>query len=256
MFAQMIHQLSLRCDQPFIKVNWAAIPSGLLESGELFGHEKGAFTGAAGRKIGRVELAHRGTLFLDEIGDLPQELQPKLLRVLQEQQFERLGGIKTHEVDIRLIAATNQDLPSMVPQGRFRPDLFYRLHVVRLTVPPLRERKECIPALVEHFIRKFSDKFGRAVSRTGPESMLRLQRWHWPGNVRELENLIERNMIMASGEELDISPADLLSDTPSTAPPTTLRDVEREHVLRVFRECGGVIGGVPPQLEMENAFFR
>lgn len=241
-FAQLVHQLSLRRDQPFIKVNCAAIPSGLLES-ELFGHEKGAFTGATGRKIGRIELAHGGTLFLDEIGDLPLELQPKLLRVLQEQQFERLGGTKIRKVDIRLIAATNQDLTSMVGQGRFRPDLFYRLNVVRLTVPPLRERKESIPRLVEHFIGKSSVKFGRNVTRARPDAMLRLQRWHWPGNVRELENLIERNMIMTSGDELDINPADLVSDAVATPAPTTLRDVEREHILRIFRECGGVIAG-------------
>jgi PAS domain S-box-containing protein len=241
-FAQLVHQLSPRRDQPFIKVNCAAIPSGLLES-ELFGHEKGAFTGAAGRKVGRIELADGGTLFLDEIGDLPLELQPKLLRVLQEQQFERLGGTKIREVDIRLIAATNQDLTSMVGQGRFRSDLFYRLNVFRLTVPPLRERKESIPTLVEYFIDRSSAKFGRKIRRARPEAMLRLQGWHWPGNVRELENLIERAMIMASGEELDVSPADLVCDTAATAPTTTLRDVEREHILRVFRECGGIIAG-------------
>jgi transcriptional regulator with GAF, ATPase, and Fis domain len=242
MFAQMIHQMSQRFNQPFIKVNCAAIPAGLLES-ELFGHEKGAFTGAAGRKIGRIELAHGGTLFLDEIGDLPLELLPKLLRVLQEQQFERLGGTKTHEVDIRLIAATNLDLASMVKEGRFRSDLFYRLNVLPLTVPPLRDRKESIPVLVEHFVRKFSEKFGRSLKGIPPEAMQLLQRWHWPGNVRELENLIERAMILAPGEELDISPDDFQRETQSSVLPTTLRDVEREHILRVFRECGGVIGG-------------
>jgi formate hydrogenlyase transcriptional activator len=242
MFAQMIHHLSPRSQQPFIKVNCAAIPAGLLES-ELFGHEKGAFTGAAGRKIGRIELANGGTLFLDEIGDLPLELQPKLLRVLQEQQFERLGGTKTHVVDIRLIAATNLDLASMVREGRFRSDLFYRLNVLPLTVPPLRERRESIPALVAHFVQKFSDKFGRSVGGIRPEAMQLLQRWHWPGNVRELENLIERAMILAPGEDLDIRPADFQREPHSSVPPTTLRDVEREHILRVFRESGGVIGG-------------
>jgi len=242
MFAQMIHQMSQRSTQPFIKVNCAAIPTGLLES-ELFGHEKGAFTGAAGRKIGRIELANGGTLFLDEIGDLPLELQPKLLRVLQEQQFERLGGTKTHEVDIRLIAATNLDLASMVKEGRFRSDLFYRLNVLPLTVPPLRDRKDSIPALVEHFVQKFSTKFGRSVKGIRPEAMQFLQHWHWPGNVRELENLIERAMILAPGEELDISPGDFQREAQSSILPTTLRDVERQHILRVFRECGGVIGG-------------
>src|ERR1700678_3594715 len=199
--AQAIHEASLRSKNRFVAVNCAAIPSTLLES-ELFGHEKGAFTGAVAQAIGRFEAADRGTLFLDEIGDLPLEVQPKLLRALQEKQFERLGGGHTRQVDVRVIAATNRDLRHMVEEHKFRADLYYRLNVFPMTLPPLRERGEDIPLLIEHFVRKFAERQGKPILHIPDEVMDALKRYEWPGNIRELQNVIERGVIMTSGPEL------------------------------------------------------
>ena len=196
LIARALHDLSPRRERTFVKLNCAAIPTGLLES-ELFGHEKGAFTGAIGQKVGRFELAHRGTLFLDEVGDIPPELQPKLLRVLQEREFERLGGTKTIKVDVRLVAATHRDLARMVADGRFREDLYYRLNVFPLALPPLRERPEDIPRLVHHFIQRFARRLGRQIETIPTAAMEALLRYPWPGNVRELQNVIERAVILS-----------------------------------------------------------
>ncbi len=243
--ARAIHNLSARRDQTFVKINCAAIPLGLLES-ELFGHERGAFTGAIAQKIGRFELAHRGTLFLDEVGDIPLELQPKLLRVLQEQEFERLGSAKTLKVDVRLIAATNADLVQMVEDRRFRADLFYRLNVFPVRVPPLRERAGDIPLLVRYFTQKYARLMKKNVTTVPAEAMAALARYAWPGNIRELENLVERAVILSSGPELRIPLSEL-----KTAPPTvsssnhvtTLEVAEREHILRALAETKWLIGG-------------
>jgi transcriptional regulator with GAF, ATPase, and Fis domain len=224
-------------------LNCAAIPTGLLES-ELFGHEKGAFTGAISQKVGRLELAHRGTLFLDEVGDLPLELQPKLLRALQEKEFERLGGTRTIPVDARLIAATNRNLEKLVADREFRSDLYYRLRVFPITIPPLRERREDIPLLVRYFVSKHSRRLNRHIETIPPDIMKALTRWDWPGNIRELENFIERAVILSSGPALRAPLAEL--EMPSSAPPpedATLKSTEREHILRVLRETKGVIAG-------------
>jgi formate hydrogenlyase transcriptional activator len=240
LIARAVHQLSLRKNGPFIKLNCAAIPSGLLES-ELFGHEKGAFTGAVSQKAGRLELADRGTLFLDEVGDLPMELQPKLLRVLQDQEFERLGGNRTIRVDIRLLAATNQDLSASLAQRKFRADLFYRLNVFPIRLPPLRERSEDIEMLVQFFIRKYAARMKKKIDGLPPESMSRLLAWEWPGNIRELENFIERAVILSEGPVLDIPLTEL---QPQAAPtPITLEGMGREYILRALRECDGVLDG-------------
>ena len=196
LIARAIHNLSPRYGRAFVKLNCAAIPLDLLES-ELFGHEKGAFTGAIAQKIGRFELADKGTLFLDEVGDIPPALQPKLLRVLQEQEFERLGSTRTHQVDVRLVAATNRDLMEMVKRGEFRSDLYYRLNVFPLMLPALRERREDIPALVTHFVEIFGRRVGRQIEHIPPETMSALSSYHWPGNIRELQNLIERAVILS-----------------------------------------------------------
>jgi formate hydrogenlyase transcriptional activator len=241
--ARAIHNLSPRRAQPFVKVNCAAIPLGLLES-ELFGHERGAFTGAIAQKIGRFELAHRGTLFLDEVGDIPLELQPKLLRVLQEQEFERLGSAKTLKVDVRLIAATNADLVQMVEERRFRADLYYRLNVFPIRMPPLRDRGGDIPMLVRYFTQKYARLMKKNIVSIPSEAMTALARYPWPGNIRELENLIERAVILSPGPELGIPLAEL--KPPPTALPqqaTTLEAAEREHILRALAETQWLIGG-------------
>jgi len=241
--AHAICQMSPRRYHPFIKVNCSAIPAGLLES-ELFGHEKGAYTGAQGRKIGRLELAHHGTLFLDEVGDVPLELQPKLLRVLQEREFERLGGTQTIKVDVRLIAATNRDLAQMTASNLFRRDLFYRLNVFPVHVPPLRERPESIAVLVELFVQKFAKRMSRPSLTVPPATLAALERWCWPGNIRELENLIERAVILSPGPELRVNLDELRIETPtSTEPAQTLLDVEREHIRHILHDTNGVIGG-------------
>jgi formate hydrogenlyase transcriptional activator len=247
LIARAVHDLSHRRDRTFVKLNCAAIPTGLLES-ELFGHEKGAFTGAICQRMGRFELAHRGTLFLDEVGDIPLELQPKLLRVLQEHEFERLGGTKTIRVNVRLVAATHRDLAEMIAEGRFRNDLFYRLNVFPVTLPPLRERQDDIPRLVRHFTQSFARRMGRRIDTIPSSVMDALVRYHWPGNVRELQNVIERAVILSRGPTLQVSSADLSTTTAPVAEPTggtsdTLCDAEREHILRVVKETNWVLGG-------------
>jgi formate hydrogenlyase transcriptional activator len=243
LIARAIHRLSPRSDRAFIKLNCSAIPSGLLES-ELFGHEKGAFTGAIAQKIGRLELAHQGTFFLDEVGDLPPELQPKILRALQEKEFERVGGTRTIPVNVRLVAATNRDLAKMVSSGQFRSDLYYRLRVFPVTIPPLRERREDIPLLVRYFLSNHSKRMGKRIETIPAETMQALVKWHWPGNVRELENFIERSVILSSGSFLRAPLAELetVDDSPRSID-ANLEATEREHILRVLRECGGMIGG-------------
>jgi formate hydrogenlyase transcriptional activator len=243
LIARAIHDLSRRRERTFVKLNCAAIPSGLLES-ELFGHEKGAFTGAVSQKVGRFELAHQGTLFLDEVGDIPPELQPKLLRVLQEQEFERLGSTKTQRVDVRLVAATNRDLAQMVAEGRFRSDLYYRLHVFPLTLPPLRERPEDIPHLVRHFVAQHARRLNKRIDAVPPEAMAALTRYPWPGNVRELSNFIERSVLLSPGTELRVAAGDLKAvAAPEADGAATLADAEREHILAVLRETRWRIGG-------------
>jgi len=241
--ARGIHNLSARREQTFVKLNCSAIPVGLLES-ELFGHEKGAFTGAIAQKIGRLELAHQGTLFLDEIGDLPLELQPKILRALQEQEFERLGGTRTIPVNVRLVAATNRDLAKMVNEGVFRGDLYYRLRVFPITVPPLRERREDIPLLVRYFVHRYAKRLNRPIATISSDVMQTLTNWRWPGNVRELENFIERSVILSQGSVLRVPLAELkvAEESPESAD-SNLEAAEREYILRVLREAGGKIGG-------------
>jgi len=245
LIARVIHNLSGRRTRTFVKVNCAAIPTGLLES-ELFGHERGAFTGALNRKIGRFELAHEGTLFLDEVGDIPLELQPKLLRVLQEQEFERLGGTKTLKTDVRIVAATNRNLRQMVAEGCFRSDLYYRLDVFPIHLPPLRERREDIPALVRYFAQKSARRMGRAVESIPASAMQALCSYDWPGNARELENFIERAVILSPGNTLrlpmsELARAPIRSDGNGSA--ATLADAEREHILRALSAANWVIGG-------------
>jgi formate hydrogenlyase transcriptional activator len=242
--ARALHNLSDRRERTFVKLNCAAIPTGLLES-ELFGHEKGAFTGAIATKIGRFELADGGTLFLDEVGEIPLELQVKLLRVLQEQEFERLGSTRTIHVDVRVVAATNRDLGQMVEQQKFRSDLYYRLKVFPITVPPLRERAEDIPLLVRHFVQKFALRMKKRIETIPAEAMKALQTYPWPGNVRELENFIERAVILTSGPNLFFPLAELKRVAGTTnGSTTTLEDVERDHIVRTLRETNWVIGGV------------
>ena len=245
LLARAVHCASTRADRPLVKVNCAALPANLIES-ELFGHEKGAFTGALTKKIGRFELADRGTIFLDEIGDLPLELQSKLLRVLQEGEFERLGNPTTLKVDVRVIAATNRQLEETVKAGEFREDLYYRLNVFPILSPPLRDRKEDIPILVGHFLKKYTVKTGKAVETVSTQAMQTLQSYHWPGNVRELENVIERGIILARGnvlEDPDIPKLRPTHSEPLTSPSATLEEVERAHILHVLEETKGVIEG-------------
>jgi formate hydrogenlyase transcriptional activator len=241
LIARAIHDLSTRRDRTFVKLNCAAIPTGLLES-ELFGHEKGAFTGAIAQKPGRFELAHKGTLFLDEIGDIPLELQPKLLRALQEHEFERLGGTRTIKVDVRLVAATNRDLAQMIAERQFRTDLYYRLSVFPISVPPLRERTDDIPKLVRYFTQKYARRMNKRIETIPTETMEALIRYGWPGNVRELENLIERAVILTRGAALQIPLAELRG-APDTASPVTLQEAERDHIRRVLEQANWVVGG-------------
>ena len=243
LIARALHNLSERRDRTLVKLNCAAIPTGLLES-ELFGHEKGAFTGAISTKIGRFELADRGTIFLDEVGEIPLELQVKLLRVLQEQEFERLGSTRTVRVDVRVVAATNRDLAQMVDEQKFRSDLYYRLNVFPITLPPLRKRVEDIPLLVRHFVQKFGMRMKKRIETIPSDAMKALQRYPWPGNVRELENFIERSVILTSGHDLLVPLSELKHQPPSgNGAPTTLEEAEREHILKALRDTHWTIGG-------------
>jgi formate hydrogenlyase transcriptional activator len=246
LLARALHDRGPRRERTFVKLNCAALPTGLLES-ELFGHEKGAFTGAVTQKVGRFELAHRGTLFLDEVGDVPPELQPKLLRVLQEQEFERLGSTGTVRVDVRLVAATNHDLGRMVGDGRFRSDLYYRLNVFPVVLPPLRQRPEDIPRLVRHFAQRFARRMGRRIETIPAAVMDALVRYPWPGNIREMQNVIERAVILSPGPSLQVPPWDLQAAATQAQVPAgaavTLADAEREHILGVLRDTGWVLGG-------------
>jgi transcriptional regulator with GAF, ATPase, and Fis domain len=243
LIARAIHNLSPRYDRPFITLNCAAIPHDLLES-ELFGHEKGAFTGAISQKIGRFEMADKGTLFLDEVGDIPPGLQPKLLRVLQEQKFERLGSGRTHQVDVRLVTATNRDLTKMVAQGEFRSDLYYRLNVFPILLPPLRARCEDVPALVEYFVEIFCRRLGKEIERIPLETMAAFQSYSWPGNVRELQNLVERAVILADdGVLANPLAASVPQAVSSAAGPTKLKDLERAFIVQTLEEAGWVVGG-------------
>jgi transcriptional regulator with GAF, ATPase, and Fis domain len=241
--AQAIHEASPRRQNRFVALNCAAIPSALLES-ELFGHERGAFTGAVNQTMGRFQAADRGTLFLDEIGELPLELQPKLLRVLQEMQFERLGGNRTVQVDVRVIAATNQNLWRMVQERRFRADLYYRLNVFPIALPPLRERQEDIPQLTKHFVQKFATQQGKSIDYISDDVMEVLKRQDWPGNIRELQNIIERAVIMTSGSVLELDIAESSTPCEETSLPTaTLEDAKRAHIMAALRDTNWVVGG-------------
>jgi formate hydrogenlyase transcriptional activator len=243
--ARAIHQLSARNERAFVKLNCAAIPTGLLES-ELFGHEKGAFTGAINGRIGRFEVANHGTVFLDEVGEIPLELQPKLLRVLQEREFERLGSSRTLRTDARLIAATNRDLGALAREQRFREDLFYRLNVFPITVPPLRDRREDIPMLVRHFAQQFARRMKRTIERIPTETMAALTRYDWPGNIRELQNLIERAVILSSGQTLEV-PVAALNAAQLPADPAaggeTLQEADRRHIIGALERSNWVIAG-------------
>lgn len=244
LIAQAIHNISSRCGRPFVRLNCAAIPLDLLES-ELFGHEKGAFTGAIAQKIGRFELADKGTLFLDEVGDIPSALQPKLLRVLQEQEFERLGSTRTHQVDVRLVAATNRDLTQMANRGEFRSDLYYRLNVFPVLLPPLRDRREDIPALVTHFAETLGRRIGREIEHIPAETMSALSSYQWPGNIRELQNLIERAVILSNHGVLPnpLPTAETEQRAAVSLGATTLRDSERTLILGTLETVGWIIGG-------------
>jgi formate hydrogenlyase transcriptional activator len=244
LIARAIHDRSPRQGQAFVKVNCAAIPSGLLES-ELFGHEKGAFTGAIAQKIGRFELAHKGTLFLDEVGDIPLDLQPKLLRVLQEHEFERLGSTRTQRVDVRLLAATNADLNQMVTEKKFRSDLYYRLNVFPIDAPPLRERRHDIPLLIRHFANKYAQRMGKRIESIPKETMDALTRHRWPGNIRELQNLMERAVLLSAGPSLRVPLAEIPTDSdPSAASNSNpLQQAERELIVKALRESSWVVGG-------------
>jgi formate hydrogenlyase transcriptional activator len=247
LIARAIHRLSTRRARPFVTLNCAAIPAGLLES-ELFGHEKGAFTSAIAQKLGRLELADGGTLFLDEVGDVPLELQSKFLRVLQEQEFERLGGARTIRVDFRLVAATNRDLAALMAEGQFRSDLYYRLNVFPIVNPPLREREGDIAPLVDHFMRRFAGRMNKRIDTVSAEAMLALSRYHWPGNVRELENLIERAVILSHGPTLNVPIAELRQRQRAHSAEThtslaTLEDLEREHIRHALQETNWLVGG-------------
>lgn len=258
LIARAIHKMSSRNGRPFITLNCAAIPTGLLES-ELFGYEKGAFTGALGQKIGRFEMAHRGTLFLDEVGDIPLDLQPKFLRALQEKAFERLGGTTTIPIDVRLVAATNRNLTQMMGDRLFRSDLYYRLKVFPITTPPLRDHPQDIPILAWHFIRKYALEMNKHVETIPSDTMRALVSSPWPGNVRELENFIERSVILSRGPTLHAPLAELRADVMETAG-GTLAEMEREYIIRVLRETGGVISAAAARLGVPrttlNAMMR
>jgi formate hydrogenlyase transcriptional activator len=257
--ARAIHRLSPRKNFPFVTLNCAAIPTGLLES-ELFGYEKGAFTGALSQKIGRFEMAHRGTLFLDEVGDIPLDLQPKLLRALQEKAFERLGGTRTIPIDVRLVAATNRNLTQMMGDKLFRSDLYYRLKVFPITTPPLRDHPEDIPVLARHFVQKYARESNRQIDKIPTETMRALASWSWPGNVRELENFIERSVILSRGPALRAPLAEIRGDGSESANSSTLEQVEREHIIRTLRAAGGVVSSAATRLGVPrttlNAMMR
>jgi len=243
LIARAVHNLSSRCGRPFIKLNCAAIPFDLLES-ELFGHEKGAFTGAIAQKIGRFEMADKGTLFLDEVGDIPPGLQPKLLRVLQEQEFERLGSNRTHQVDVRLVAATNRNLVDMVKRSEFRSDLYYRLNVFPIPLPPLRARREDIPALVEHFVEIYARRMGKQIDQISSETMSELASYAWPGNIRELQNFIERSVILSTGNVLQAPFASLkAAATTEAQEAVTLEEAERNHIRKTLDQTRWVVSG-------------
>jgi formate hydrogenlyase transcriptional activator len=257
--ARAIHKMSGRRNRPFITLNCAAIPTGLLES-ELFGYERGAFTGALSQKIGRFEMAHQGTLFLDEVGDIPLELQPKLLRALQEKEFERLGGTRTIPIDVRLLAATNRNLTQMMGDKLFRSDLYYRLKVFPITMPPLRDHPEDIPVLVRHFTQTYAAKMNKQIDKIPSDTMQALIGWPWPGNVRELENFIERSVILSSGPNLRVPLAEIRAEALEAPVGATLAEVEREHILRVLRETNGVVSAAATRLGLPrttlNAMMR
>jgi formate hydrogenlyase transcriptional activator len=247
LIARAIHNCSSRQGRPFVKLNSAAIPSGLLES-ELFGHERGAFTGAIAQRIGRFELAHGGTLFLDEVGDIPIELQPKLLRVLQEQEFERLGSTRTVRVEVRLVAATNSNLERKMADKEFRDDLYYRLNVFPIVIPPLRGRREDIPVLVRHFVQKYGRRMKKEIETISARAMKALAEYDWPGNIRELENFIERLVVLSRGPELDLplgelAPGKNFSAAISVYNCITLEEAQRGHILRTLEDTNWVIGG-------------
>jgi transcriptional regulator with GAF, ATPase, and Fis domain len=243
LIARAIHNMSSRCGRPFVKLNCAAIPLDLLES-ELFGHEKGAFTGAIAQKLGRFEMADTGTLFLDEVGDIPPALQPKLLRVLQEQEFERLGSGRTHRVDVRIVAATHRDLAEMATLGEFRSDLYYRLNVFPVLVPSLRERREDIPLLVEHFVESSVRRTGRKIDQVPQTTMEAFRSYHWPGNIRELQNLIERAVILSDDGVLpNPLPSSQSKEIPISRAPSTLKEIERDLILRTLEDRGWMVGG-------------
>ena len=245
--ARAIHKLSARRKRPFITLNCAAIPTGLLES-ELFGYERGAFTGALSQKIGRFEMAHQGTLFLDEVGDIPLELQPKLLRALQEKEFERLGGTRTIPIDVRLLAATNRNLTQMMGDKLFRSDLYYRLKVFPITIPPLRDHPEDIPVLVRHFTQYYAAKMNKQIDKIPADTMQALLSWPWPGNVRELENFIERSVILSPSTNLRVPLAEIRAGAAESPVGATLAEVEREHIIRVLRETNGVVSAAATRL--------
>jgi formate hydrogenlyase transcriptional activator len=249
LIARAVHSMSPRKNGAFITLNCAAIPTGLLES-ELFGYERGAFTGALSQKIGRFELAHRGTLFLDEVGDIPLDLQPKLLRALQEKSFERLGGTRTIPIDVRLLAATNRNLTQMMGDKLFRSDLYYRLKVFPITTPPLRDHPEDIPLLARHFTKKYAEKMNRKIDKIPSDTMRALVNWPWPGNVRELENFIERSVILSRGPNLRAPLAELKANASAATGGSTLQEVERDYILRVFRDTGGVVSTTATRLGM------
>ena len=248
LIAHALHRLSPRRNGPFVSVNCAAIPTGLLES-ELFGYEKGAFTGALQQKIGRFEMANHGTLFLDEVGDIPFDLQPKLLRALQEKAFERLGSTRTTPIDIRLVAATNRNLTQMVGDKLFRSDLYYRLKVFPINLPPLRDRPEDVTLLARHFVKKYAAKMDRKIDRISSETMRALMNWSWPGNIRELENFIEKSVILTLGSSLN-APISELRLNPESSVGSAMEDVEREHILRILRETNGIISAAAIRLRL------
>jgi formate hydrogenlyase transcriptional activator len=244
--ARAIHEMSSRGRGSFVKVNCAAIPASLLES-ELFGHEKGSFTGAVAQKIGRFELANHGTLFLDEIGEMPLELQSKLLRAIQDQEFERVGGNRTIHTDVRFVAATNRDLKAMVQENRFRADLYYRLHVFPLIVPALRERREDIPLLVRYFVQKHAQRLDRKIDRIPSQALEELTNYVWPGNIRELQNVIERSVILSNGPDLRVVMPDFDANSAPLAvngrATNVLEAAEREHILQALKDAKGLVGG-------------
>jgi formate hydrogenlyase transcriptional activator len=257
--ARAIHRMSPRQSRPFVTLNCAAIPTGLLES-ELFGYERGAFTGALTQKIGRFEMAHKGTLFLDEVGDIPLDLQPKLLRALQEKEFERLGGTRTIPIDVRLLAATNRNLTQMMGDKLFRSDLYYRLKVFPITTSPLRDHPEDIPLLARHFTQKYAAQMGKKIETIPTSAMQAMTAWSWPGNVRELENFIERSVILSPGLSLCAPLAEIRENQADAVIGGTLEEVEREYILRVLRETGGVVSETANRLGLPrttlNAMMR